>query len=338
MENTSNLTPSVPEPKNVRGWLSFFLFVVGLGALFSLVTSIIAFSSVGSGDWVTYLFSGIDVVFSLGLIALAGYTIHAFLNIRPNAVFLGKLYIVIIFISNILVLFFGEMPDPDMGWNSLSQVVKALVWAIIWFSYLCVSRQVQRLFPKEERVVFKRDKYFAASLLVIPTLLLLICFISFLGENATVASLSPEEGEYSDGVIAFRSPEDFLCERVDSDSLSDDICYSFESGDSIWGTVVGVYDTNTTEAYFQECVDSWRDTTLDGYDFSVLDMNTELLNHNMLRMQSIRYITDPCVVWTFAALFSPDTGKACIISCFATTPVERTEELVNEMLQTVRFK
>ena len=127
-----------------------------------------------------------------------------------------------------------------------------------------------------------------------------------------------------------------MCERVDS--LSDNIYHSFESGDSIWGTVVGVYDTNTTEAYFKECVDSWRDTTLDGYDFSVLDMNTGLVNHNMLHMQSIRYMTDPRLVWTFAALFSPETGKACLISCFATTPVEKTESLVNEMLHTMRFK
>ncbi|WP_260458444.1 hypothetical protein [Bacteroides salyersiae] len=89
---------------------------------------------------------------------------------------------------------------------------------------------------------------------------------------------------------------------------------------------------------FKECVDSWRGTALDGYDFSVLDMNTGLVDHNMLRMQPIRYITDPRLVWIFAALFSPEIGKACIISCFATTPVERTERVVNEILQTIRFK
>ena len=334
MENTSNLIPPKKKQKYVRGWLSFFLFVVGFGSLFSLIMSIVGFSSVDNVGFITCLFSGIDILFSLGLVALAGYTIYAFLYIRPNAVFLGKLYVIIIFISNMLVLLSGEMPDT--GWDSLPQVVKALVWSFIWFSYLCVSRQVENLFPKEERMVFKRDKYFAISLLVIPALLLLIYFISYLGNSTAVVSLSPEKGEYTDGVVAFRAPKGLLCERVDS--ISDNIYHSFESGDSIWGTVVGVYDTNTTEAYFKECVDSWRDTALDGYDFSVLDMNTGLVDHNVLRMQSIRYITDPRLVWTFAALFSPETGKACIISCFATTPVERTEGVVNEMLQTIRFK
>ena len=181
MENTSNLIPPTPKQKYVRGWLSFFLFVVGFGSLFSLIMSIVGFSSVDNVGFITCLFSGIDILFSLGLVALAGYTIYAFLYIRPNAVFLGKLYVIIIFISNMLVLLSGEMPDT--GWDSLPQVVKALVWSFIWFSYLCVSRQVENLFPKEERMVFKRDKYFAVSLLVIPALLLLIYFISYLGKQ-----------------------------------------------------------------------------------------------------------------------------------------------------------
>lgn len=57
-------------------------------------------------------------------------------------------------------------------------------------------------------MVFKRDKYFAISLLVIPALLLLIYFISYLGNSTAVVSLSPwKMGEYTDGVVAFRAPE-----------------------------------------------------------------------------------------------------------------------------------
>lgn len=115
MENTSNLIPPTPKQKYVRGWLSFFLFVVGFGSLFSLIMSIVGFSSVDNVGFITCLFSGIDILFSLGLVALAGYTIYAFLYIRPNAVFLGKLYVIIIFISNMLVLLSGEMPDNRVG-------------------------------------------------------------------------------------------------------------------------------------------------------------------------------------------------------------------------------
>ena len=78
MENTSNLIPPTPKQKYVRGWLSFFLFVVGFGSLFSLIMSIVGFSSVDNVGFITCLFSGIDILFSLGLVALAGYTIYAF--------------------------------------------------------------------------------------------------------------------------------------------------------------------------------------------------------------------------------------------------------------------
>lgn len=168
----------------------------------------------------------------------------------------------------------------DVGWGSLPQVVKGLVWSLIWFIYLSVSNQVAELFPKENRRVFNRDKYFAGSLLAIPALL-----------------------------------------------FSDNIYHSFEAGDSILGTITGVFDTNTTESYFKECLDSWRDESLDGYDFSVSDISTRPVNHNMLRMQSVEYVTDPRLVWTFAALYSPETGKACIVSCFAAISVEQAESL-----------
>lgn len=334
MENTSNLTPSSPEKGQVRGWLSFFLFVVGFGSISTLVMTI-ANSFPGSGeDFAAYLAFGVDLLFSLALVGLACYTIHAFIYIRPNAVFLGRLYIIIIFISNLLTLLSGDM--EDVGWGSLPQVVKGLVWSLIWFIYLSVSNQVAELFPKENRIVFKRDKYFAGSLLAIPALLFFIYLFVYLGNAGTTPVISSDAGEYTDEVVAFRVPDYVICEKIDS--IPDNIYHSFESGDSILGTITGVYDTNTTESYFKECLDSWRDESLDGYDFSVSDISTRQVNHNMLRMQSVEYVTDPRLVWTFAALYSPETGKACIVSCFAAVPVEQTESLVNEILHTMRFK
>lgn len=334
MENTSNFTPSSPEKGQVCGWLSFFLFVVGFGSIFTLVMTI-ANSFPGGGEgFIIYLAFGIDLLFSLALVGLACYTIHAFIYIRPNAVFLGRLYIIVIFISNLLALLSGDM--EDVGWGSLPQVVKGLLWSLIWFIYLSVSNQVAELFPKENRRIFKRDKYFAGSLLTIPALLFLIYLFVFLGNIGITPVISSDEGEYTDEVVAFRVPDYVACEKIDS--IPDTIYHSFESGDSIVGTVMGVYDTNTTESYFKECLDSWRDESLDGYDFTVSDISTRQVNHNMLRMQSVEYVTDPRLVWTFAVLYSPETGKACIVSCLAAIPVEQAESLVNGILHTMRFK
>lgn len=217
---------------------------------------------------------GIDLLFSLALVALACYTIHAFIYIRPKAVFLGRLYIIVIFISNLLTLLSGDM--EDVGWGSLSQVVKGSVWGLIRFVYLSVSNQVAELFPKENRRIFKRDKYFAGSLLTIPALLFFIYLFVFLGNIGITPLISSDAGEYTDEVVAFRVP---------------------------------------------------------GYDIC-----TRQINHSMLRMQSVEYVTDPRLVWTFAALYSPETGKACIVSCFAAIPEKQAESLVNDILHTMRFK
>ena len=49
------------------------------------------------------------------------YTILAFLNKRSNAVFLGKSYLIIIFLSNLLLLLGGDY--GDYGWGSLPQIL-----------------------------------------------------------------------------------------------------------------------------------------------------------------------------------------------------------------------
>ena len=153
--DTQNITPLTPQKdRQVSGWLSFFLFVVGLGAAITVVTSIADFSldayDIGVGDFFIYLVALIDIVYVLGIGGLALYTILAFLNKRSNAVFLGKSYLIIIFLSNLLLLLGGDY--GDYGWGSLPQILKALIFGIVWLVYLCLSEQVSDLFPKEEHI------------------------------------------------------------------------------------------------------------------------------------------------------------------------------------------
>lgn len=115
------------------------------------------------------------------------------------------------------------------------------------------------------------------------------------------------------------------------------VCHTFAVGDSIWGVVIGFYDTNASEEYFKECIDSWRNTELDGYDFSILNTHQEVINQsNIMRMQSVKYETRPVLIWQFSMLLSPETGKACIVSLYSTT--EKIENLVNDLMASVRFK
>lgn len=333
---TPDLTPLTPQQdKQVSGWLSFFLFVVGFGAILTIVLSIADFSvdsyDAGVGSFVAYLLAFIDVVYNLGIVWLAFCTIKAFLRKRPNAVFLGKSYLVVISLSNILLLFSGDY--TDYGWGSLPQILKTLILGAIWFLYLCFSRQVAELFPKEGRRILRKDKYLVGSLVFIPVFLLSVIFLIYLASSSISLEVSLQQGEYGDGTIAFQMPENVVCEKTDTLGT---VFHSFSVGDSIWGTISSVYDTNTSESYFKECVDSWRDEELDGYDFSVFDIHTGVINRNMMRTQSVKYMTDPCLVWQFATLFNPETGKACLISLYTNT--DGAELFVDSIINSVRFK
>ena len=77
--DTQNITPLTPQKdRQVSGWLSFFLFVVGLGAAITVVTSIADFSldayDTGVGDFFTYFVALIDIAYTLGIGGLAIYT------------------------------------------------------------------------------------------------------------------------------------------------------------------------------------------------------------------------------------------------------------------------
>lgn len=334
--NTQNLTPLIPQKdRQIHGWLSFFLFVVGLGAAITVVVSIADFSldayDTGGGFFLAYFIALIDIAYTLGIGGLAIYTILAFLNKRPNAVFLGKSYLIVIFLSNVLLLLGGDYDDYGLG--SFPQIMKALIWGVIWFVYLCLSGQVSDLFPKEERKILSRDKYIVGSLMLTPVILWGILLLAYFGNVQTPMNVSLEHGEYSDGTVVFHAPENALCEKTDT---LGSVYHSFAIGDSIWGTVMGVYDTNTSEEYFKECVDSWRDTELDGYDFSVIDIHKEVINASIMRIQSVKYETRPSLIWQFSILFSPETGKACIVSLYSTT--EEIENIMNVLISSVRFK
>lgn len=62
-----------------------------------------------------------------------------FLNKRSNAVFLGKSYLIIIFLSNLLLLLGGDY--GDYGWGSLPQILKALILGLFGlFIFACLSK------------------------------------------------------------------------------------------------------------------------------------------------------------------------------------------------------
>ena len=176
----TGLPGSNPKGRKIRGWLTWFLIIIPIGAIltvaFSFTTSLEDLYDPELGYDVAFLLYMVDKIIAIGLFALAIYTVISFYTFKPNAVALGKTYVVIVFITNILALLSGEYETSGIG--SLTQLFRATIWGIIWFTFLCVSEQVNRLFPKRERHFLKRDKWMLCIFVGSILLCIIAVFIS----------------------------------------------------------------------------------------------------------------------------------------------------------------
>ena len=117
----------LPDPnQSIQGWLTFFLFSIGLGGIISAIFPIATYN-VAEYDGSHFL-ALTDVALGIMLFALACYTIYSFAKRKPNAVFLGKMYVITVFATNVLSLIGGEFEETGLG--SMAQVIRGLSGAL----------------------------------------------------------------------------------------------------------------------------------------------------------------------------------------------------------------
>ena len=326
----------------IKGWLAFFLICgIGLGAIVTLVFTIIHFSI---EDYINNEFGLITNI--LGLLSatidillipmFAGYTIYSFYNFKPNAVFLGKVYLVLIFVSNMIVLFAGEFEKQGIG--SFPQIIRGLIWGIIWFIYLCVSKQVNHLFPKQNRKIFNRDLFIIGAIAIILVMYFMSIFLNTIWievkneftESSITRDLS--EGEYSDGRITF-VPIDEL--DVEKQITEDDEYFYLYSGDSISITLTSMFENDDTSQFFEECMDNWVDEDFINYEYHITDERRFLTNGNSVRLKTLQYESNPIVNWSFALVFNKKTGKCALLSSYSTS---KDELFMDRLIKRIRFE
>ena len=134
----------------IKGWLIFFLLAIFVGGLISAISS---FTNFNAADYEGNIWLGaVDIFIGVCLFAIAIYTIYAFIQRMPNALFYGRLYVFLVFATNIISAIGGDL---ELG--TVKQVVRGIIWSIIWFFYLLLSVQVQRVIPKAYRKVKALD-------------------------------------------------------------------------------------------------------------------------------------------------------------------------------------
>ena len=114
-ETTSIVITSeyLKQTTDIHGWLSFFLFSIGVGGLASAIYPIAAYNPAEySGNTILAL---TDIVLGLMLCGVAFFTFYAFTQRKSDAVFLGKTYVVAVFVSNLLSFIEGNYNTSGFG-------------------------------------------------------------------------------------------------------------------------------------------------------------------------------------------------------------------------------
>lgn len=325
----------------IKGWLSFFLFALLLGGVFSAVTSIATFNL---DDYAGNLCLGaVDILTGLIMLGVAVYAFYCFVKRKSNAVFWGRTYVILVFLTNLLSLVMGA-DDDGTGLFGTKQMLRGIVWGIVWFLYLAYSEQVRRIIPKPFRKVSNRDKGLLACLVIVPVVLFSIGYAQIssladerLTQEAEMMNVTLADDERTDGRVVFTVPDSFECEsnEVDADGKSVTAFYLYN--DEIGScTICSDYDTDKSESNFDGYWDNWKDKDAKIYSSDDVGRGTLKINGNDCLYRITKYLVNGAdVYWRYYMLFDDETGKVFVASFY---DVNMSTHYVNELLNSVRFK
>ena len=327
------------ENTNIHGCLTFFFFGITIGGVISAVYPIATFNA---ADYAGNLWLGaMDILLGIGMLAIAIYTTYAFTQRKPNAVFYGRLYVVLVFVTNIISL----INDPDAGLGGVKQTFKGVIWGIIWFLYLLYSEQVQEVIPKSFRKVNKFDWGILSAIIVVPFLCFTIGMSNLNAEienreslEAKIREVPLADNERTDGRVIFTIPENFSCESEEVEIMPGARLTVYNlSNDAIGScTVCSDYDTDTSTKNFDEYWNSWEGEDDKKLPKTNVDRGSKTINGHNCMYRIIRYnVNGIHVYWRFHILFDEVSGKCCVASFY-----DRNESTryIDDVLESIRFK
>lgn len=150
----------------ISGWLYFFFFTIIVGGLCRAIYPIVAFNA---EDYAGISCLGaVDIITGLILLSVSFYTVYAFTTRKANAVFWGKIYVVLVFLTNIFSLIGCETEEIILD------IFQPVVWGTIWFLYLTFSKKIQEIIPMSYRKISPLDWVFLIGIILLPVFLFVI--------------------------------------------------------------------------------------------------------------------------------------------------------------------
>ncbi|GEM_PF-1295300 len=324
--------------KKRDGWLTFFLIVIGIGGVLSPIrifsTMSLSDYDIGIGQWFSIAGAVSEGILVLGMTFLAFYTIISFNKYKPNAVQLGKSYLIIAFAINLYSLLVGDYESSEY-----KDVIVPLIWQVIWFIYLSQSNLVEELFPKEERKLFKRDKILLFSIITPVIIWTVLAFIFMVGQGVTNQSINHQDttnqselsyNEYTDGRIIFENPTGLVVEK----KIEDNETY-YTLTDSV-NTSILIYsdlDDTDTQEHFEESMQAYTDKVFGDFEYKIKDEQNYFRNGNSIYMKTLQFNSEPIIEWSFVMLFNKETSICCVLACGS----KNESEFLPDLISSIRF-
>ncbi len=152
VEKQVTRTAMYEENKSISGWLAFFLWVgIGVGSIVSAIMGLTHVFNEGFG----WIFSTIYLVSIFSLVVIAIYAIIAFYRRKTNAVALATTYIAMIALDGVLSVIIAVLLDDSSMFPS---AIRQFGWAVIWFTFLQKSENVEDLIPVLSRTWKRFEK------------------------------------------------------------------------------------------------------------------------------------------------------------------------------------
>ena len=323
----------------IHGWLSFFLFMLSLGAGITLFQSIVGYKA--EAEDVTQTIALGDLLFAVAVVAIGICTVYNFSERKSNAVFYARAYLLILAITNIFVIVVGGY-EKD-GPNNLIVLVRGIFWAVIWLFYLQFSKQVAEVIPKHYRNVSAMDWCFVSCAIAIPIIFFVIGLSKMIKEEIA-SSVTPsflqvnlKSDERTDGRVCWKIPNGFKCDEHQVEVAKGQYQKLFQlENDSIGNcTVVSDFDNNTSWTNFEEYFTNWEDSDASSLPNRKIDGGEKSINGNKCLYRVTEYSLDNALVyWHFYLLFNEKTEKVVLLSAYNSGE----DSYIQELLQSVRFE
>lgn len=321
--------------KYVDGRLPVFLFGLAFGGLYTFIEPIINFSF--SSYRYNYYYVASNVFVCVGVLILSMYTLYTFFKRKENAVFLGKACLAVCFIINLAYFLINGGEGVRVG--VLNNNLLSLVYYIVLFVFLCCSKRVGKLYPRQSRRVLARDYYLVAVILLVPYLLFGKGYLTPADKKKINTELREfnskplADDEYTDGRLVFRRPVGFVVEK----EREKGIClFSLIRNDAGGCLIICANDFNMAyEAYR----DSWKDyerglLKCDAPD--IISARKREINSNLCYYETARYYhTKITLVRQFAILYDKYSLKSCIVFSLRS---EDEADYMDEILSSIRFR